>query len=71
MYLGVFYGPRASKHLNPGSSGRRSKAFKNDMTRVTKASIAYIAMLVCHVVHIALPLLMLNDLKASFLPSSE
>ncbi|KAG9120336.1 hypothetical protein FRC07_004205, partial [Ceratobasidium sp. 392] len=44
-YLAVFLGPRAALHLTPGSGGHCSKSHKNKMTKVTKASIAYIAML--------------------------
>ncbi|KAB5588476.1 hypothetical protein CTheo_8080 [Ceratobasidium theobromae] len=50
-YLGIFFGPRAAKHLTPGSGGRRSKAYKNNMTMVSKGSIAYVAMLLRFCLH--------------------
>ncbi|KAG8731661.1 hypothetical protein FRC12_019627 [Ceratobasidium sp. 428] len=51
VLLGIFLGPRAAQHLTPGSGGRRSKAQKYDMTTLTKASIAYAAMLLRFCLH--------------------
>lgn len=48
--LGIFIGPRASKRLPIAARGRRSKAAVSGMTSITKSAIAYVAMLVRHII---------------------
>ncbi|KDN34940.1 hypothetical protein RSAG8_11991, partial [Rhizoctonia solani AG-8 WAC10335] len=49
--LGVYRGPRASKHLPPSAGGRRSKAVISGMTSMTRPAIAYVAMLLRFTLH--------------------